>query len=243
MRVYLSGQKHFGLLVFEMLSGLPDVELVGVASPAWRDERLPLFAEYHSNRVDRLRGAAERDGVPWLEASQLCADRLPKGVDLLIAAHSHAFVGKLTRQKLRIGAIGFHPSLLPLHRGRDAVRWAVKMRERVTGGSVYWLNDSVDAGPLAAQDWCHIHPDDTPETLWRRELQPMGVRLLGSVLNDLRRGVMVMVEQDEALATWEPSWGREPLYRPDLPRLGSGVDGMTVLPFFSSRVSIPVNVG
>lgn len=229
MKVYLSGQKHFGLLVFEMLQQLPGVEIVGVASPAWKDEKLPLFAEYHGNRVDRLRGAAERENVPWLEASQLCADRFPDGVDLLIAAHSHAFVGKFTRQKLRIGAMGFHPSLLPLHRGRDAVRWAVKMRERVTGGSVYWLTDSIDAGPLAAQDWCFIRADDTPETLWRRELQPMGVRLLRRVLSDLNRGVMVAIEQDESQATWEPSWGREPLFRPDLLRLGAGPEGFSVI--------------
>ena len=49
------------------------------------------------------------------------------------AAHSHDFIGRKTRALSRLGALGYHPSLLPLHRGRDAIRWAVHMRVRCLG--------------------------------------------------------------------------------------------------------------
>lgn len=212
MRVFISGQKHFGALVFNLCKTM-GLDIAGVSAPAFASD---------GKREDRLRAVARNAGIPWMPAGTLKADTLPDDIDLIIAAHSHDFLGTRTRLKARLGAIGFHPSLLPLHRGRDAVRWAIKMGDRITGGSIYWLTDNVDAGPIAAQDWCFIRPDDTPEELWRRELCPMGVRLFQHVLDDLVGGLVVQIKQDEKLATWEPAFDREPLYRPDLLMIGNG---------------------
>jgi methionyl-tRNA formyltransferase len=101
------------------------------------------------------------------------------------------------------------------------------MGDPITGGSVYWLTHRVDGGPIAAQDWCFVHPGDDASTLWRTKLFPMGVELLSKTLSDLDQGLMVQVPQDEVYATWEPSWERPPLYRPELPQIGS-IDGFDV---------------
>jgi methionyl-tRNA formyltransferase len=212
MRIYLCGQRHFGMLVLEMLLA-GGHQIVGVSAPLG----------------DRLWNAATRRYIPLQEAGKLRADTLPDGVDLIIAAHSHDFIGAKTRARARLGAIGYHPSLLPLHRGRDAVKWTIKMRDRIAGGSVYWLNDQVDGGPIAAQDWCFVRPEWTARDLWREELQAAGVRLFQRVLADLARGLMIAIPQDETLATWEPSIDREPLFRPDLPQLGAGPDGYQIV--------------
>jgi len=127
------------------------------------------------------------------------------------AAHGHTFLGKGLRDRARCGAIGYHPSLLPRHRGRDAVRWAVKMGDAVTGGTVYQLTDTPDAGPILAQHWCWVYPSDTPKTLWRDRLAPLGLDLLRAVLLDLGAGRLRPVAQDERAATWEPAFSRPPL--------------------------------
>ena len=117
------------------------------------------------------------------------------------------------------------------HRGRDAVRWAIHDRDRVAGGSIYVLTDNIDAGPVLAQEHALVRPNDTAESLWRRELFPIGVRLIERVLATLeaahRAGCLLEAiasgtPQDEALATWEPSWDRAPLRRPDLLLLADG---------------------
>lgn len=79
----------------------------------------------------------------------------------------------------------------------------------------------MDGGPLAAQDYCLVEPGSTPESLWREQLFPMGLRLFRQVLGDLARGRLVSVPQDERLATWEPSWERPPVRRPDLTLIGT----------------------
>jgi methionyl-tRNA formyltransferase len=220
MNLYLCGQRAFGRAVLEMCLAEGHT-VVGVSAP--------MSSQRAEDRADRLRLSAEEAGIPVLLPGLLSAESLPAGVDVILAAHSHDFIGRKTRLRARMGAIGYHPSLLPLHRGRDAVRWTIRDGDKITGGSIYWLSDTVDAGDLAAQDWCFVDPDDTVESLWREKLFPLGVKLFKRALADLQRGTVVAVSQEHHMATWEPSWDRQPLRRPDLLMIGQGMDGMRVV--------------
>lgn len=80
----------------------------------------------------------------------------------------------------------------------------------------------MDGGPISAQEWCFVRPGDTPQTLWRRELFPLGLQLFEQTLRDIENGVLVQIPQDETLSTWEPSFSPPPLKRPDLPMFRSG---------------------
>ncbi len=216
MRIILTGTRSFGAAVLD--AALEDGhEVCAVWTPP-------------NDRLDRK--AAERGLPRYLSLSPPEAAELE--ADLVVAAHSHAFVSAAVRRSTRLGGVGYHPSLLPRHRGRDAVRWTIHLGDPVAGGSVYWLTENVDGGPLAAQDWCWVPKakphEDAVSKLWREELFPMGVRLLMKTLADLDRGIIVEVPQPEQHATWEPSWDRPPLHRPDLPQIGSGPAG------FESRV-------
>lgn len=156
---------------------------------------------------DRLAALATADGIPVCQVpGRLTGEWVPAGVDVLLCANAHVFVTAEAREKARLGALGYHPSLLPRHRGRDAIRWALHMGDVVTGGTVYWLDDGADTGPIAAQDWCWVEPGDTPESLWRRVLGPMGLRLFDQVLAALDTGAVPSASQDARMATWEPSF-------------------------------------
>lgn len=205
MRVALAGQRSFGAAALRAI-----VE-------AGHD-----VAQVFAPLGDRLDWEARRLDIPTAE--RLVADALEPDLDLIVCAHAHVFVSERARSRTQLGGVGYHPSLLPRHRGRDAVRWTVHMGDPIAGGSVYWLANRIDGGPIAAADWCHVRPGTTASDLWRDQLFPMGVRLLTKVLADLDRGVIVRVAQDEACATWEPSWDRPPVERPDLLQLGNGHD-------------------
>lgn len=191
----LVGQKWLGA---EVLAALIDDghEVAYVAAPAG----------------DRLAAAAATRNVHYGDpGAALAAGWVPEGVELLVCAHAHCFVTTAARRRARHGAIGYHPSLLPRHRGRDSVRWAIHMGDRVTGGTVYRMVDRADAGPILLQRWCWIEPGDTPEMLWRRELGPMGVDMLREAVERQARGGLVERPQNERLATWEPAFDRPAL--------------------------------
>lgn len=207
MKVFISGQKYFGEQILRLCIN-KGFTVVGVCCP--------LDDKY----IGRLAATFE---IPVIPAGTLNADNLPGGVDLGITAHSFDYIGKKTRYKTKYGWIGYHPSLLPRHRGRSAVEWAIRMRDCVTGGSIYWLNAGIDRGDIAYQGWCFIDPalynmdpKEAAKILWRESLQQMGVELMAKAVCDIRRGIVKKQKQDSRFSTWEPSTDVKDIYKPDL---------------------------
>jgi len=213
LNLILCGQKSFGAAVYAGLKKTQH-EILAVYAPDG----------------DKLAQHAHLCGEDTRRAGTLRSDTMPKGADLLIAAHSHDYVSRSVRNALSVGAIGYHPSLLPRHRGRDAVAWTVKSGDPVCGGTVFWLADTVDGGPIERQEWAWVRPGDTASSIWRDTLFPMGVRLLLDAVQTIAGGTAVSKEQDLSVATWEPSLlGAPRLYRPELPQIGSGPSWLTVV--------------
>jgi methionyl-tRNA formyltransferase len=202
MKVVIVGQKAFGAALLDLARSLGH-EVALVCAP----------------KSDRLYAAAVALSIP--RRTSIEPANVPAGTDVILAAHCHIFLSADVRNASRLGTLGYHPSLLPLHRGRDAIRWVIHMRERVTGGTVYWMTDEVDAGDVAAQATVHVRAEDTPAELWRRELMPLGLRLFARVLGDLQEGRVIRRPQSECHATWEPSFERPPLApQPASPKRG-----------------------
>lgn len=132
MRVILAGQKSFGAAVLAMLIEEGD-EVLQVFAPAG----------------DRLAGAAWAARLE--HRTEISVATVADGADLIVCAHAHVFVSERARERTRLGGIGYHPSLLPRHRGRDAVRWTIHMKDEISCGTACGLTNTVDAGPMAAQ--------------------------------------------------------------------------------------------
>ncbi|MFE7591958.1 formyltransferase family protein [Kitasatospora sp. NPDC057512] len=219
MNIYMSGQGAFAVQVAEALLDKGH-KIVGAAAPRLRKGRTD---EGDAMSWDRLRAWAFPRDIPWTDSLELRAMHIPDGVDVILAAHSHAFLGRRTRARAGVATIGYHPSLLPLHRGRDAIRWTIRDGDKVTGGSVYHLTERTDGGPLAAQEHLLVPPGSTAQSLWRDHLAPLGVRLLLKVVDDLAADRRIEVPQDEKLATWEPAMDTQPLFKPELIALPGSV--------------------
>jgi methionyl-tRNA formyltransferase len=63
----------------------------------------------------------------------------------------------------------------------------------------------MDAGAIAAQDWCFVKKDETARQLWERALAPLGQRLLGEVIDYVKiHDSLPGKPQDEQFATSAP---------------------------------------
>jgi glycine cleavage system regulatory protein len=132
-------------------------------------------------------------------------EAIAEGTDLIIAAHTHARVSDEALARSRLGGIGYHPSLLPRHRGIAAVEWTILEGDVIAGGSVYHLADGWDAGAIAAQDWCFVNKGETARELWERALAPLGIALLRKVVQIARvQGSLPASQQDPRFATRAP---------------------------------------
>lgn len=203
MKIFLCGQKSFGREVFKRLrEDGHKITGVAVAPPG----------QYY----DKLHGLAVKEKVePIIFSDKLLSTDIPVGTDLIVAAHSHHYISMKSIARAKYGAIGYHPSLLPRHRGRDAVRWAVAMKDPITGGSIYWLNDKVDGGPIYSQKHVFINPAWDYHELWEI-LFGLGVEMISEAVKGIEKGVIISEPQNEDYATWEPSFDSPRLYRPEL---------------------------
>jgi len=208
MNIFICGKKSFGAAVAGRLKDSGHV-ITGVAVP-------PQWQHY-----DKLQVFAIKNSIRNIVSSEsLKVSDIPAGTDIIVAAHSHHYISGKVLSSVPLGGIGFHPSLLPRHRGRDAVKWAVQMGDPVTGGTVYKLTDKVDGGPIIRQAFIMVRKTDTASTLWER-LFPIGVSLVDQSVEDIENGCDAWEEQDELVATWEPSFdSSKRLYRPDLLMIG-----------------------
>lgn len=192
MKITLVGSRYFGATVFEALRK-DGVDIARVVAPA-ADDRLAL--------------AAKGAGVPVHvldDPKVVPGEAIAEGTDVIVAAHTHARVNDEALARARLGSIGYHPSLLPRHRGIAAVEWTVLEGDPIAGGSVYHLADGWDAGAIAAQDWCFVRKGETARELWERALAPMGLRLLTQVLRHAaEHGALPTYPQDEQFATRAP---------------------------------------
>ena len=206
MKLVLVGSRYFGATVFEKLRGEEGVEVVQVVAPA-ADDRLALA------------GAAAGVPVHVLANPKIVpGDAVPEGTELIVAAHTHARVSNEALARSRLGGVGYHPSLLPRHRGIAAVEWTILSGDAIAGGSVYHLADGWDAGAIAAQDWCFVGKGENARELWERALAPMGLDLLAKVVRHaMRHHELPAKPQDIRYATRAPMIRRSVVVSDDAP--------------------------
>jgi methionyl-tRNA formyltransferase len=69
----------------------------------------------------------------------------------------------------RLGVLGMHPTLLPRHRGRAAIPWAILSGLAKTGVTLFQIADgTADSGPIVGQVEVPIVPDETATTLYEK---------------------------------------------------------------------------
>jgi methionyl-tRNA formyltransferase len=192
MKITLVGSRWFGAETLKRLRAVK-VEIARVVVP---------------ESDDRLANAARDAGLDIYvlpDRHLVEADAIAPGTDLIVSAHNHARVGAAALAHSRLGGIGYHPSLLPRHRGIAAIEWTVKEKDPIAGGTIYHLAERMDAGAIAAQDWCFVKPGEGARELWERALAPLGLRLIADVVREAARtGALPAKPQDEAFATQAP---------------------------------------
>ncbi len=198
MRLILMGQQAFGKDVLEKILDAGTDEVVAVYCEPDRDGK----------PVDPVKEFALEKNIPVLQPAhfkeQETLDTLAShNADLMVMAFVNVFVPATACAVPNQGAICFHPSLLPLHRGPSAVNWPIIMGSTKSGFSWFYPTDGLDEGDVLLQWECEIAADDTVIDLYFKKIYPAAVDSALEVCNLFRSGNPPRSEQDESLATYE----------------------------------------
>jgi len=198
MRILLIGQAAFAAKLLESMSERGD-NVVAVYMPPDRP----------GGRTDPLKDTAVAKEIPVYQPTTYKDDQVfaeYQGIkpDLAVLAFVTDIIPARYFDVPTHGAICYHPSILPRHRGASAINWAVIMGATKTGLTIFWPDGGIDTGPILLQKEIDVGPEDTTGALYFNHLFPMGVEAILESIDLIKAGQAPKNPQDEAGATYEP---------------------------------------
>jgi len=145
-------------------------------------------------------------GIPVLQPTRL---KSPETIAELAALAPDVIVtvayGKIIPRDILalppLGCINLHPSLLPRYRGASPIPRAIEAGEAVTGVTIMYQSEALDAGDIILQREVPIDPTDTAQTLENR-LARIGADALVEALSLIAEGQAPRRPQDDDSATY-----------------------------------------
>jgi methionyl-tRNA formyltransferase len=102
----------------------------------------------------------------------------------------------------KYGCIGFHPTLLPLGRGRAPIAWLILNQSELQGAATFFrLKEGVDDGAILAQVPFEINKEDDASSLKNKILHAED-QCLDLLLSNKNYFLQDGTEQDETKSTW-----------------------------------------
>ncbi len=103
--------------------------------------------------------------------SEIAAELRERGVELVCLAGYMRLLSASFIQAFPNRIINIHPSLLPSFPGLDAQKQAIDHGVKISGCTVHFVNEDLDAGPIILQKAVEVRDDDTEENLSARILK------------------------------------------------------------------------
>ena len=113
------------------------------------------------------------------------------GTDVVVTAGYMRLLGRAVLDLYANRWLNTHPALLPSFPGMHGVRDALEHGVKVTGVTVFLVDEGVDTGPIVLQEAIEVRPDDDRSSLEARILEAEH-RLLPRAVRALAEGRIVV---------------------------------------------------
>ncbi|MEP6704732.1 MAG: phosphoribosylglycinamide formyltransferase, partial [Acidobacteriota bacterium] len=113
--------------------------------------------------------------------SEMIAELRRRDVELVCLAGYMRLLSKSFIVAFENRIVNIHPSLLPSFPGLNVQQQAIDAGAKVSGCTVHFVNEDLDAGPIILQRAVEVKDDDTAETLAARILEQEHVLYVAAV--------------------------------------------------------------
>ncbi len=160
------------------------------------DERRALMS---GNRP--FDGLAQKYGVPLHKIKNINDEQALELVkacdpDIAYVIGWSQLVKKEFMSLARYTCVGMHPTLLPKHRGRAPIPWAIIHGLRKTGVTMFHIKEDADNGDIVGQEEIEIEFEDDALSLYKKALAAH-VKLIGDYFPLLEAGKAPRIKQDD----------------------------------------------
>lgn len=201
-RIFFIGGLEFGHRCLEaVLAARGPHAVVGIATldPALSNNvsgftQFDDLAAMHDIPLHLVRNINDPDSVAAIAAAR---------PDLILVMGWSQMITQAILEIPPLGVLGIHPTLLPRHRGRAPIPWALIHDLKETGATLLYLDERADHGDIVGQEVIPITDADDGGTLIRRAADA-GQTLLTKYLRPVLEGTAPRRPQDHSAATYWP---------------------------------------
>ena len=120
--------------------------------------------------------------------------------DIMVTCAYGQILSKEILDIAKHGVINIHASLLPKYRGSAPIQWAIINGDKQTGVTIMQTDVGVDTGDILKAVSLDILENETAGELFER-LSVLGAQTIVSVIDDIEKGNITPIKQDENKAT------------------------------------------
>lgn len=163
MRIVFIGSVEFSELALRKLIKL-GADIVGIVTKdisASNSDHVDLsnLATIHNIPYKYVRDVNHPNNIKWIR------DLNP---DIIFCFGWSNLLKKDILTLSRLGVVGYHPSMLPLNRGRHPIIWALALGLEKTGSTFFFMDEGADTGKILDQREVLIFEADNARTLYDR---------------------------------------------------------------------------
>lgn len=190
---------------FEFLKSIfqnTEAEFVGVVTKV----KSNYNADHHS-----LHDFCEEHNIDWLDYQdnkQLAQYIHEKSPDIIYCFGWSHLLPKEVYSIPPLGAVEYHPTLLPKNRGRHPIIWTIALGLKETGSTFFKLMETPDAGDILSQRKLQLNEFETANSLYEK-LITTGKEQIVELTNQLISGSVLPISQKESEATYWRKRGKK----------------------------------
>lgn len=167
----------------------------------------------HKLQAPPVKELALKQGLPVFQPPTLRDEAVQRQIrelapEVIVVAAYGKLLPKAVLDVPRFGCINVHGSLLPKYRGAAPIQWAVINGEKTAGVTTMYMAEGMDTGDILLKAETSVGPEETAGELFDR-LMVLGADLLGKTLEELEKGVLQRIPQNEEEATTAPMLSKE----------------------------------
>ncbi|BAD77410.1 methionyl-tRNA formyltransferase [Geobacillus kaustophilus HTA426] len=195
MKVLFIGCVEFSYQLLKTVHEQTDAEIVGIVSK----EHSTFNADFKS-----LIPFAIENNIPYLNF--LNNEQLSEWLSCLeydviyCFGWSHLLPLNIIKTA-KLGAIGYHPALLPENRGRHPIIWALALGLEETGSTFFFMDEGADSGDIVSQVKVRIEKHDTAMDLYKK-LMDVAKKQVIQFTKELMQGSLTTIPQDHQKANY-----------------------------------------
>ncbi|QOY54082.1 methionyl-tRNA formyltransferase [Candidatus Sulfurimonas marisnigri] len=194
MKILFIGTVEFSLRTLEKLLFL-NSEIVGVCT-----KRTSAFNSDYAN----LAPTCVVNNIPYMYIDDINAKETIIWIkslepDIIFCFGWSSLIKKELLNLAPMGVVGYHPTALPLNRGRHPLIWALALGLKESASTFFFMEEGADDGDILSQKKFEILYEDDAQSIYNKVIN-ISLRQIEEFLPELKNKTFIRKKQDHSLA-------------------------------------------